>query len=532
YNSQKQILSVAHKFRQQNIPIDNIVQDWYYWKKNKWGSQRFDSTRYPHPKQMIQTLHQKDHLHFMISVWPKFYTTTKTFKQFWNNGWLYKKNVNDHQKDWVGYVSTFYDAFNPHARKAFWDLVKNRLFSLGVDAWWLDASEPDIHSNTDIQTRKALMNPTYLGPAAEYFNAYPLVNAEAFYKGQQRAKPNQRVFILTRSAYAGLQRYSAAIWSGDIGTTWTDMKNQIGVGLNYSISGLPFWTMDIGGFAVEPRYQNPTKKNKKEWRELMDRWYQFGAFCPIFRAHGQKPYREVFNIAPPGSKTYKSIVKYDKLRYRLMPYIYSLDAMTWDDHYTIMRALPMDFPNDENVRDIRDEYMFGPDLLVNPVTSYKTRSRKVYLPQTKGWYNLNTGKFFDGGQNISAAAPYNRIPVFVKAGSILPIGPAEQYTGQKPQNPITLYVYTGRDGHFTLYNDDGVSEDYKDGKYTKIPIHYIDQTHTLHIGKRQGSFQGMVKNRTFNVIWVSKNHQQALDFNATADQTIHYDGNAQTIQMK
>ncbi|HKJ33970.1 MAG TPA: TIM-barrel domain-containing protein [Balneolales bacterium] len=531
YDSQKQILSVARKFRKLNIPVDNIVQDWFYWKKNKWGNQRFDPKRYPHPKQMIQDLHS-DHFHYMISVWPKFYKDTKAFKRFWSNGWLYKKNVEDQQKDWVGYVSTFYDAFNPHARKAFWNMVDNRLFKLGVNAWWLDASEPDIYSNTTIQKRKELMNPTYLGPSAEYFNAYPLVDAEAFYKGQRQAKPNQRVFILTRSAYAGLQRYSASIWSGDIGTTWLDMKNQIGVGLNYSISGNPFWTMDIGGFAVESRYIHPNKKNLKEWRELQDRWYQFGAFCPLFRAHGQFPYREVFNIAPPDSRTYNSIVKYDKLRYRLMPYIYTLDGMTYWDNYTIMRALPMDFPNDQNVRDIRDEYMFGPDLLINPVTTYKARSRKVYLPKTAGWYNLNTDAFYKGGQTINAKAPYDRIPVYVKAGSILPFGPAEQYTGQKPSNPITLYVYTGQNGHFNLYEDDGVSYDYQKGQHVTIPMTYNDQTQTLTIGKREGSFPDMIKNRTFNIVWISKEHPQLLNFNVKPDKVVHYNGSKVSIQMK
>ncbi len=532
YDSQKQILSVVKEFRHRNIPLDNIVQDWFYWEKDKWGSQRFDSTRYPDPEKMIRELHDLYHTHFMISVWPKFYTGTKEFEYFWNKGWLYKKNVQDSQKDWVGYVSTFYDAFNPNARKAFWDMVNQRLFSLGVDAWWLDASEPDIYSNTTIKMRKELMDPTYLGPAAQYFNAYPLVDAEAFYNGQREVKPDQRVFILTRSGFAGLQRYSAAVWSGDIGTTWNDMRNQIAVGLNFSMAGVPFWTMDIGGFAVESRYIHPDKKNLEEWRELETRWYQFGAFAPLFRSHGQLPYREVFNIAPAGTPTYQSILYYDQLRYRLMPYIYSLDGMVHFDNYTIMRGLAMDFPQDKNVLNIGDEYMFGPSLLINPVYKYKARSRSVYLPESKGWYDLYSGKYLEGGQTINASAPYSRMPIFVKAGSILPFGPEIQYTGQKPNNPITLFVYTGADGHFTLYEDDGTTYNYEKGQYTDIPITYNEQDHSLTIGKREGSFPGTIQERTFRVVWLSRDHPAKLNFEARPDAVIKYNGEETTVRMK
>lgn len=335
---------------------------------------------------------------------------------------------------------------------------------------------------------------------------------------------------MTRSAYAGLQRLSAAIWSGDTGTTWKDMKNQIAAGLNFSMSGIPFWTMDIGGFAVEQRYIHPNKKNLEEWRALMTRWYQFGAFCPLFRAHGQYPYREVFNIAPAGTPTYQSIVYYDKLRYRLMPYIYTLDGMTYFDNYTIMRALVMNFPEDQNVRNISDEYMFGPSLLINPVYKYKARSRKVYLPETSGWYNLYNGKFFKGGQYIDAKAPYQRMPVFVKAGSIIPFGPSLQYASQKPENPITLYVYTGGNAHFTLYDDEGINYDYKKDMYSMIPMKYNDQTHTLTIGKRVGSYPGMLKKQKFRIVWVSQSRPTNLDFNIKPNKVVQYNG--QTINIK
>lgn len=532
YDSQKEILDIVKEFRERHIPIDNIVQDWFYWKKDQWGSQEFDPVRYPRPAEMIHELHHRYHTHFMISVWPKFYTDTKPFKEFWDKGWLYKKNVEDHQKDWVGYVSTFYDAFNPEARKAFWGLVNKKIFSIGVDAWWLDATEPDILSNTSVEKRKQLMDPTALGPSAEYFNAYPLENAKAFYTGQRNTKPNQRVFILTRSAFAGSQRYAAATWSGDIGATWQDMKNQIATGTSFSLSGIPYWTMDIGGFATEARYQHPDAANEAEWQEQMTRWYQFGAFCPLFRAHGQLPYREIFNVAPEGSPAYQSMLYYDQLRYRLLPYIYSLAGAVYRDGYTIMRGLVMDFAADSTARNITDEYLFGPDLLINPVYEYRARTRSVYLPAGPGWYDFYTGKYFTGGKTISADAPYTRMPVFVKAGAIIPFGPALEYTRQKPADTISLRVYTGKDGHFDLYEDDGLTYAYEKGAYSTIPMEYKEAQKTLAIGSREGSFAGMLYRRVFRVIWETPGHPVALDFGRSADQVIPYDGNKIAIRMK
>jgi alpha-D-xyloside xylohydrolase len=533
YNSEKEILSIARTFRSRHIPIDNIVQDWFYWKKDRWGSQQFDSSRYPDPGGMIDSLHQRYHMHFMISVWPKFYTGIPEFKSFWDKGWLYKKNVQDAQKDWVGYVSTFYDAFNPAARHAFWHLVDTRLFSLGVDAWWLDASEPDILSNTTIAAKKALMNPTALGPSTEYFNAYPLVNAEAFYHGQRTESPDQRVFILTRSAFAGSQRYAAATWSGDIGATWQDLKNQIATGISFSLSGIPYWTMDIGGFATESRYQHPSPRDLAEWREQLTRWYQFGAFCPLFRSHGQLPYREPFNVAPEGSPAYQSILYYDRLRYRLLPYIYSLAGDVYLHNYTIMRGLVMDFPDDSVARAITDQYLFGPALLVNPVYTYHAISRPVYLPQDQGWYNLYDGKYYAGGQTIIAEAPFSRIPVFVRAGSIVPLGPALEYTGEKPADTLTLYVYGGADGHFDLYEDQGLNNDYEHGAYSVIPISYRESSGQLTIGKRRGNFDAMLKSRVLRVHWVTSLKPAGIDATGVAaDTTVSYSGDQIVISLQ
>ncbi|RYY00221.1 MAG: alpha-xylosidase, partial [Gammaproteobacteria bacterium] len=337
---------------------------------------------------------------------------------FDQNNWLYKRNVADRQRDWIaqGYISTFYDAFNENAQKGFWNLINKRLYSKGVDAWWMDASEPDILSNVTPQKRKEQMSPMALGPAAQYLNAYPLQNAKGIYEGQRTTDPNKRVFILTRSAFAGLQRYAAATWSGDIASRWHDMKAQISAGVNFSMSGTPYWTMDIGGFAVEQRFEHPSEKDLDEWRELQTRWYQFGAFVPLFRVHGQFPFREIFNIAPENHPAYQSMLYYDKLRYRLMPYIYSLAGAAYHNNGSIMRGLVMDFPADTTVTNLNDQYLFGPSLLINPVYNYGQREREVYLPKTAGWYNFYNGQYFDGGKRIKSDAPYERMPLFVKSG--------------------------------------------------------------------------------------------------------------------
>ena len=534
YTCQDTIISIASKFRKRNIPIDNLVLDWFYWEEKKWGDHEFDSTRFPEPGKMVEDLHNQYHIHFMISVWPKFYVGTNNYKVMMDKGWLYKKNIELKHKDWVGpgYFSTFYDAFNPRARQYFWDQINEKLFSKGIDAWWMDASEPDMHSNLSLQERKELMDPTALGPGAEFFNAYPFVNAKGIYEGQRSTKPNQRVFILTRSAYAGQQRFAAATWSGDIASRWEDMKRQVAAGIGFCISGIPYWTMDIGGFSIENRYRNLQGAVLDEWREMNTRWYQFGSFCPIFRAHGQSPFREVFNIAPENHPAYQSIVFYDKLRYRLMPYIYSLGGMVYLNNYTIMRGLIMDFEADTAVENINDQYMFGPALLICPVVEYKATNRKVYLPATTGWYNLYTGKYLAGGQQILADAPYSRIPVFVKEGSIIPIGPEIQYSNEKPADPVILFIYTGKNASFTLYEDENVNYNYEKGIYSTITFSYNDKIRTLTIGDRAGSYPGMPETRTFNIILITKNKPAGLDFNLKPAKTIKYDGKSQHIQFE
>ena len=532
YKTENEILSTIDEFRTRKIPIDNIVLDWNYWREPEWGSQDFDETRFPSPDSMINVLHKKYNAQIMISVWPKFYEGISTYDEFNKKGWLYKRNIADRQRDWIGkgYVSTFYDAFNDSARKGFWNLINKKIFTKGVDAWWMDASEPDILSNVSPEKRKLQMAPTALGSAAEYLNAYPLQNAKGIYEGQRSASPDKRVFLLTRSAFAGSQRYAAAIWSGDIGSTWDDMKNQISAGVNYSLSGLPYWTMDIGGFVVPEKFERPTEESKEEWREMLTRWSQFGSFAPLFRVHGQLPYREIFNVAPEGHPAYKSFVYYDKLRYRLLPYIYSLAGDAYHSNNTIMRGLVMDFAADTAVLNIADQYMFGPSLLINPVYGYRQYMRSVYLPKSEGWYELYSGKYFTGGQKIIADAPYEKIPVFVRAGSIVPFGPELQYTSEKKADTVILNVYTGADAIFNLYEDEGTNYNYEKGKFSIIPIKYNEQTQSLSIGNRIGNFEGMLKKRIFCINIISSNNAKPLQFDAY-DKVIRYEGEKANIKI-
>ena len=532
YKTQEEVLSTVKEFRKKQIPLDNIVLDWQYWKPDQWGSQQFDTTRFPDAAGMIDTLHHQYNTHLMISVWPKFYKGTKNYDLLNNKGFLYTKNIEENGKDWLGYVSTFYDAFNPEAGKLFWKLVNDNLYNKGVDAFWMDASEPDIYSNLSIEQKKQLMFPNALGSATKYFNAYPLVNAKAIYEGQRSIDANKRVFILTRSAYGGIQRYGAAVWSGDIASRWHDMKNQISAGVNFSMSGIPYWTMDIGGFADEHRFQNAKTDDLKEWKELQTRWYQFGAFCPLFRVHGQYPYREIFNTASSGDPAYESMLFYDRLRYRLMPYIYSLSAKTYWNNYTIMRGLIMDFPDDKNVNNINDQYLFGSSFLINPVCEYHAVNRKVYLPAGTGWYDLYTGKYFAGGRSINADAPFNRIPVFVKQGSIIPFGPSLQFTSEKTADTITLFIYTGKNGSFTLYEDEDTNYNYEKGMYSTITFEYNENEKKLIIQNRQGTFSGMLQKRIFNITWVKKSNSVAFDLAQKFDEQVLYEGKKISLKMK
>ena len=490
YRSQDEIVGTLAQMRSRGIPVDNIVQDWQYWEDDQWGSHEFDSARYPDPQAMVDSIHAMGG-RLMISVWPKFYTNTEHFRELDDKGWIYRTAVRDSIEDWLGYQQSFYDAYSEGARKLFWQQMEEHLFTLGIDAWWMDASEPNIHDCTNMDYRKAMCGPTALGPSAQYFNAYALMNAQAIYEGQRSAAPDQRVFLLTRSGFAGLQRYSTASWSGDIGTRWEDMKTQLSAGLNFSMSGIPYWTQDVGGFSVENRYvaanvafnENGTvSEDLLEWRELQTRWHQMGMFNPLYRSHGQYPFREPWHIAPEGSPAYEAILSCIRMRYSLMPYIYTLAARTWFDDYTIMRPLVMDFTDDARALQVDDQFMFGDAIMVCPVTEYKARSRKVWLPEGT-WYDLHDGfKAIEGGREITAPAPFEHIPLYAREGSILVCGPDIRYTAQPQDGSLSVYVFSGKDADFTLYEDDGVSYDYEKGKYSTLPMHWDEAQRKLTIG--------------------------------------------------
>ena len=511
YQNQDEVVQTVREFRRRGIGLDNIVQDWNYWEEDAWGSHEFDKTRYPDPKGMIDRVHDMN-AHLMLSVWPKFYESTEHYKEFDSHGWMYKRAVEDSIRDWVGpgYIGSFYDAYSEGARELFWNQLKEHLYDYGVDAWWMDASEPNIRDCVPMDYWKALCGPTELGSSTEYLTAYSLMNARAIYEGLMREDSSKRVFQLTRSGTAGLQRYSTASWSGDIGTRWEDMRSQITAGMNYSLCGNPYWTMDIGGFCVENRYANAQRfydrshietADLKEWRELQTRWYQFGTFCPLYRAHGQFPLREVWNIAPQDHPAYKSIVYYNRMRYRLMPYIYSLAGHAWLYGKTIMRGLVMDYTDDPVARDISDQYMFGPSLMVCPVYEYGATSRNVYLPEGSRWFDYYNDSVYDGGQTIVADAPYERIPLFVPAGAVLVWGKDVNYVDERPADELTFDCYAGADGHFMLYEDDGTSNAYLKGGFSVIPISFTETESGVDfaIGQRMGSFKGMITERRFNI---------------------------------
>ncbi|MBQ3765765.1 MAG: glycoside hydrolase family 31 protein [Bacteroidales bacterium] len=529
YSTQDELVGTLGEMRRRGIPVDNIVQDWHYWKEDQWGSHEFDAERYPDPEKMLDDVHAM-HGRFMISVWPKFYTNTDHYKELKDAGFAYTHAEDTGLVDWLNHPQSFYDAYAEGGRKMFWRQMDESLYSRygkEIDAWWMDASEPNLRDCLPMDYLKWLLTPTALGPSTEYLNAYSLVNADAIYTGQREVNPDTRVFLLTRNGFAGLQRYSTASWSGDIGTSWYDMRMQMAAGLNYSMAGLPMWGMDIGGFSVMSKFYDPA--NSDEWKELQTRWHQFGTFVPLFRTHGQWPQRELWNIAPEGSETYESILWYMRLRYRLMPYIYSLAGAIHFDDYTLMRGLPMDFPDDPAVRDLSDQWLFGPSLMPCPVYEYKARSRKVYFP-AGGWYDFYSGRYVEGSRTMTVSAPYERMPLYVRAGSIIPFGPDMQWSDEKPADNIRLYVYAGRDADFTLYEDDGVTYGYEKGSFAKIPVHWDDASRTLTIGAREGSFPGMLDSRIFTVVIVDPTHPHAYDPDAKGTE-VSYDGSEVNLTL-
>ena len=515
YNTQQEWLDIGEGYRSRRLPIDNLVQDWFYWNPHPWGSHQFDAARYPDPAAGIRALHDKEHLHFMISVWGKFEPGSAAnpdanFDAMNARGYLYPE---------MGERARYYDAFNPNARALYWQLMRSQIFDKGVDAWWLDASEPEV------DFRAWRVAHTALGPGATVLNAWPLMHTTGVSQGQLQAAPDKRVFILTRSAYAGQQRTGAATWSGDITASWDVYAHQIPAGLNFCLSGIPYWTTDIGAFFV-PGGAFPGGSSNPAYRELFTRWFQFGSFCPIFRVHGTDTPKELWRFGPD---TQPILAEYDTLRYRLMPYTYSQAWHVTQDGSTLMRGLVMDFQNDPRVFDISDEFLFGPSLLVCPVTKPGATTRAVYLPAGTRWTDFWTGRSQPGGRTMTANAPIQTMPLYVRAGAILPMGPELQYTGEKPADPIELRVYPGADGAFTLYEDEGDNNGYRKGRRATIPMTWNDKTRTLTLGARRGTFPGMLLRRAFQIVWVRPGLGTGVAPTPVPSQAVVYTGKSMTL---
>jgi alpha-D-xyloside xylohydrolase len=677
YHTQDEVLAVAREYRQRGIPVDNIVQDWNYWGTNEsWSGMIWDPVRYPKPDEMVRTLHDLNY-HVMISVWGGLGPESDLYREMDQKGFLYKP------VGWAGF--RYYDAFNPAANDVYWKHLKAGLYSKGIDGWWLDSTEPDIITSltkeaTEYEMKRVEDN--HLGSWARYLNGYPIMMTGALYDRLRKETDAKRVYILTRSAFAGQQRYATTTWSGDIGASWEIYRKQISAGLNYCMAGLPYWTFDIGGFNIGG-YGGVFARGIQDpaYREIYTRMFQFGAFSPIFRAHGSEGPREIYTF---GEFT-DALVKADHLRYRLLPYIYSQAWQVTDKGSTLMRGLPMDFAADPKTYDIADQFMFGPGMMVCPVTEYQlhrppepsvrvpstnfrtpdgkvglkatyctdaehkvvslervdpdihlywytgrpayatsstfsvrwvgklvpslsgphqlhvkshgTRrlfldgkelpfayasteartdyltleagraydfvmetentstgaakaelwwktpdviakerqiearpsTRQVYLPAGTQWTDFWSGAVQSGGQTVNSPAPIDRLPLFVRAGSMLPMGPLVQYATEKPANPIELRVYRGADGEFTLYEDEGDTYNYEKGVYALIEFKWNDAKRELVVEGRKGSFPGMLKTRDFHVVLVGPEHGTGIEVTEKPDRVVTYDGSRQTV---
>ncbi|MFY9790271.1 MAG: glycoside hydrolase family 31 protein [Candidatus Sulfotelmatobacter sp.] len=507
YKSQAEILGVARKYRELHIPADNIVQDWFWW--NRKGEFVFNKN-YPDPKAMVDELH-RENFHLMISIWPFFEPGSANYDYMDKKGWFIDK-FKFAKPPYHADAMAVYDATSPEARKFYWNLVDQGLFKIGVDAWWMDTTEPETEGQEgNIQLGHKLA----IGSGDRYVNVYPLLDTGAVYNGQRAASDQKRVYILSRSAFAGSQRNAVTAWSGDINSDWLSFRRQIPAGLNFALSGIPYWTTDIGGF-VSADPEDPA------YRELFVRWFQFGTFNPILRVHGTRKtdQNELWSYGPDAQKI---LVSFDRLRYRLLPYTYSLAWKTTNDSYTLMRPLAMDFRDDVRAQNTGDEYMYGPAFLVNPVTEPAATSRRVYLPEAK-WYDFWNGASVDGKREITAEAPLDELPLYIRAGSIVPFGPDVEWSTEKPSDPIELRIYRGADGEFTLYEDENDNYDYEKGIHATIAFRWDDAKRTLTIGDRQGEFPGMLSSRTFHIVFVSENHGVGIAPCDTPDKVVQYSG--------
>ncbi|MEJ8843643.1 TIM-barrel domain-containing protein [Lacibacter sp. H375] len=551
YKSQEELVDVVKKYRDLKVPLDGIIQDWQYWGNNYlWNAMEFLNPGFPDPQKMVDDVHAHN-AHAIISIWSSFGPMTKQYKE------LNKMNALFNFRTWPSSgVETFppkmdypsgvkvYDAFNPAARDLYWKYLNEGIFKLGMDGWWMDSSEPD-HLD---EKKEDYDEKTYLGSFRKVRNAYPLMSVGGVYQHQRQVSSQKRVFILTRSAFAGQQRYGANTWSGDTKASWKNFKNQISCGLNFSLSGIPYWNSDIGGFFLWD-YKSPLQD--PDYREMHARWIQFGTFCPMMRSHGEGYPREIYQFGAKGNPTYDAIEKYINLRYLLLPYIYSNSWLVTSSQSSMMRALMMDFSKDKKALDINDEYLFGKSFLVCPVTQpmywkterrnndsvkvvdYSTiREKEVYLPKGTDWYDFWTGEKFTGGQTVLKKVPLDILPLYVKAGSIVPLGSNVQFATEKKWDSLEIRIYKGTDGNFTLYEDENDNYNYEKGMYSTIQFHWNDAKKTLTIDKQKGSFPGMLKNRVFNIVIVDSNKGNGDRLSNKYDKTINYNQNKVVINFK
>jgi alpha-D-xyloside xylohydrolase len=542
YKSQDELVGVVKKYRELGVPLDGIIQDWQYWGNNYlWNAMDFLNPDFQDPKKMIDEVHGLN-AHIIISIWNSFGPQTKQYKELEKSGALldiitWPESGVDKWPPNPDYPSgvRVYDPFNPKAREIYWKYLNKGLFSLGMDGWWMDSSEPD-----HLQFKPSdFDNKTYLGSFRKVRNAFPLMTVGGVSAHQRSVTSDKRVFILTRSAFAGQQRYGANTWSGDVVSSWQALRNQIPAGLNFSLCAIPYWNSDIGGFFL---WNFKKGLEDAEYRELYARWLQFGTFCPMMRSHGTDAPREIYQFGKKGDKIYDVIEKYINLRYRLLPYTYS---SSWDvtaNQSSMMRALVMDFSHDKKALNINDEYMFGKSFLVCPVTApmYSKNSREdfntiktkeIYLPEGVDWFDFWTGDKLTGGQALNREAPIDVIPLYVRAGSILPMGPKVQYATEKKWDNLEIRVYEGENGEFTLYEDENDNYNYEKGVYSTITFTWNNSKKMLTINDRKGTFPGMIEERKFHIIYVSKNKGLGMDVAEKYDKEVTYTGKKVVVKL-
>jgi len=506
YVSLDEIAGIAKRYRAEHIPLDAMVQDWFWWKNE--GDPEFNENYHDVAKDLAG-LH-KENVHTMISVWGMLDPKSETYKTL------------DSKKLLIPGAHV-YDPSNAEGRDIYWNRLPGKLLTQGWDSFWLDSAEPEEfwpHMGDAILRNKQLA----IGNGAEYTNVFPLLHTLGVQDHWKQDTDRKRVFLLTRSAFLGQQRVGATVWSGDVYGSYWGLTHQVAAGLNFALSGYPYWTTDIGGYW--PPHDDPIAD--PAFQELYARWFEFGVFCPIFRTHGHRPANELWSF----DKVEPTLIRYDKLRYRLMPYIYSLAWKVTSEDYTIQRPLVMDWRTDEKTWNIGDQFMFGPALLVNPVLKADATHRNVYLPSSPKWYDFWTGASVQGGKEIDAEAPLDRIPLYVRAGSILPMGPEIEYADQNPGGPIELRIYRGADGEFNLYDDAGDSYDYEKGQHSVIPIRWNNSAETLTIGARAGSYPGVVEKRAFRIVLVTSAHGIGGEVTSKVDKEIAYEGKEIKVSLR